>query len=68
MSDSIADDTIVGVAGIAVHIGKTERQTFYLLEKRQLPGFKLSGKWHLRKSTYARHIEKLEAASQAAAA
>ncbi len=61
--ENIASDTLEGVAKIAEHIGKTARQTYLLLESKKIPGFKLGGKWHLRKSTYARHIARLEAES-----
>jgi len=57
----MADDTVESVAAIAAYIGKTERQTFYLLEKQLIPGFKLGGKWHMRKSSYSAHIARLEA-------
>jgi hypothetical protein len=56
-----ADDTLEGVIEIAAHLGKTERQVFYLCETGQIPAFKLGKKWHLRKSTYDRHIVDLEA-------
>jgi hypothetical protein len=61
VSPSPADDTLEGVAEIAAYIGKTERQAVYMCEQRHIPAFKLGGKWHLRKSTYARHIARLEA-------
>lgn len=57
---SIADDTVAGAAAIAIHIGKTVRQAFYLCETGRIPAFKLGNIWHLRKSTYAKHIERLE--------
>jgi hypothetical protein len=63
-----ADDTLESVAKIAPWIGKTERQTFYMLESGQLPGYKLGGKWHMRKSRYRRFIEELEAAAIGATA
>jgi hypothetical protein len=58
---SMADDTLAGVVAIAAYIGKTERQTYHLLETCQLPAaFKLGDRWHLRKSAYRRRIEQLE--------
>lgn len=61
--DDVAADTLQGAVAIAGFLGKTERQANYLLEKRQLPAFKLAGRWHMRRSTYAAHIAKLEAAA-----
>jgi hypothetical protein len=58
---------IEGVAAIAAYVGKTERQTHWLVEKKQLPAFKIGNRWHMRKSTYAAFIERLEASSVAAA-
>jgi hypothetical protein len=67
MSVNPADDTLQGVKQIAAHIGKTERQTVYACETGQIPAFKLLGKWHMRKSTYARHLDRLEALAAGAA-
>jgi hypothetical protein len=66
-SESLAADTLKGVTAIATFLGKTSRETHYLVEKKQLPTFKLGGRWHMRKSTYRAFIERLEAASQEAA-
>ena len=64
--DNPADDNIEGVVAIAAYLGKSVRRTFYLLETRQLPGFQQGRRWNLRKSTYRRQFEKLEAAASAA--
>jgi hypothetical protein len=61
--DDIAEDILVGADAIAAHIRKTKRQTFYLLETKQIPAFKLARAWHMRKSSYRTHIEQLEAAA-----
>ncbi len=61
---SVATDTLEGVAAIAEFLGKSERRTHYLIENNRLPAFKLGGKWHMRKTTYAAFIERLEAAAQ----
>lgn len=58
-----ADDTLESVAKIAPCIGKTERQVFHMLETGVLPGYKLAGKWHLRKSRYLKFIEEQERAA-----
>jgi hypothetical protein len=56
-------DAMAGTAAIAAHIGKTQNQTAYMLEKGQLPAFKLGGKWYMRRSTFDAFIAKLEAAA-----
>jgi hypothetical protein len=63
MSDTndLARDILEGAVAIAGFLGKTERQTNYLLEKKQIPAFKLGGRWHARKTTLAAHVERLEA-------
>ena len=59
----VAPDTPDGVTDSATCIGKAPRQTIYLLEQKRLPAFKLSGRWHLRKSTYLTFLEGLERAA-----
>ena len=46
---SIADISLAGVKAIAAYIGKTERQTFYLLSTGKLPGCKIGAVWHSTK-------------------
>jgi hypothetical protein len=41
----LASDLIWGVAGIAEAIGRTQRQTFHLLENDRLPAKKIGGRW-----------------------
>ncbi len=67
MTEQIADDTLEGAKAIAAHIGKTLRKTNYLLETKRLPAFKFGSVWHMRKSTYRRFVEGLEAAATKAA-
>lgn len=57
----LKDDKLTGAKAIAKFIGEDERRTFYLLEHKQLPAFKLGGRWATRKSTLMKHYEKLEA-------
>jgi hypothetical protein len=64
---SMADDTLEGAGPIAEYIGKPPRRTQYLLETGRLPAFKLGGKWNMRKSTYRRYIQLLEASAADAA-
>ena len=59
----LKDDKLKGAKAIGEFIGEDERRTFYMLEQRQLPAFKLAGRWNARKSTLIKHIEKLEAAA-----
>ena len=47
----LAADTLTSTAEIAAFLGKSERQIVHLLWKRQIPAFKLGGRWHMRKST-----------------
>ncbi len=63
-TEAFASDILEGASPIATHIGKTIRQTNYLLETGQLPAFKIGKIWHMRRSTFQRHIEQLEAAAQ----
>ena len=57
----LKDDRLKGAKAIAEFLGEDERRVFYLLEKKQIPGFKYGGLWNARKSTLVRHIERLEA-------
>ena len=57
---NIADDTLEGASEIAAFTGKTVRQTTHLLETKQIPAFKIGGRWHMRKSTYTAFIARLE--------
>ena len=65
MSIDLADDRLSGAQEIAEFLGESLRRTFYLLEKSQIPAFKLGGRWCARKSTLLAHIEKLEAEATA---
>jgi hypothetical protein len=65
-TEAFSSDILEGAAAIAAHTGKTLRQAHYLLETGQLPAFKIGKVWHMRRSTFQRHIEQLEAAAQVA--
>ena len=54
-------DIVVGFGGIAKAINKTPRQVIHLCETKQIPAFKFGGRWHMRLSTYRKHLESLEA-------
>jgi hypothetical protein len=43
--DDDAMDLLWGVRSIAREIGRSEKQTYYLLGTRQIPGQKVGGKW-----------------------
>lgn len=66
-SDAFANDILEGAAAIAAHTGKTLRQAHYLLETGQLPAFQIGRVWHMRRSTFQRFIEDLEASARKSA-
>ena len=43
-------DLLKGVSRIAKYLDESERRTYYLLEKKYIPGFKIGSIWHSRKS------------------
>ena len=42
----LREDKLRGVREIAGHIGESERRTVYMLERKQIPGFKIGRIWH----------------------
>lgn len=57
-------DLLLGVPAIATHLGLTVRQARHLIYDRQsLPTFKLGGSVAARKTTLAKHFERLERAA-----
>ena len=58
---TLSDDVLTGAAEIAAHLGCSERRSYYMLERRIIPGFKLGRIWHMRRSTYLAFIEEREA-------
>ena len=60
-TENLADDLLRGAGAIASFLGTNERRVFYMLERKQIPGFKLGGLWNARKSTLVKYIEELEA-------
>lgn len=56
------DDLLCGAKEIGAFIGKSEDQVKRLIKRRALPVFQLTanGRWHMRKSTWRRHVESLE--------
>jgi hypothetical protein len=69
-----AGDLILGAEPIGDHIfgvgqGKrNKRRVFHMHSQGQLPTFKLGGLIAMRKSTYAAHVARLEAAARGEAA
>jgi hypothetical protein len=59
---SPAEDLLDGVPAIAKHINKSERATYYMCERKLLPAFKWLNRWHMRRSTFAAYLVKLETA------
>ncbi len=59
--DELRNDLLTGASAIADFMGAETRRTFSLLERGELPGFKLGGRWYARRSTLLAHIERLEA-------
>lgn len=51
----LADDLLKGVPAIADYIGDNPRRIYYLLERSQIPAFKVGTIWHARKSQLDRH-------------
>ena len=66
MEHPLADDLMIGARPIAAWLGQPVRQTFYMLENGQLPGFKIGKKWAARKSTLTQRIADLERQCEAA--
>lgn len=52
----LRDDLLWGVAAISRYIGRTERQTYYQLEKRQVPARKIGEIWVGSKATLRGHL------------
>lgn len=66
-TDDLGADMLVGVEAIAKALRTSTRRAYYLCETRQIPAFKLGGRWHLRPSAYRAHIARLEAGEKSAA-
>lgn len=67
-SSTLADDVLRGAEAIATELfgdAKERRRVYYLVEKHQLPVFRLGGLLCARKTTLRRWIEEQEAKSVA---
>jgi hypothetical protein len=67
MESRLADDLMVGAKAIATWLGVPERKVFYWAETKRIPIFRVGSQLAGRKSTIARHLEKLEAEAGEAA-
>ena len=62
------DNLLVGADEIGTYLRRNRRQTFYLLERKLIPGFKIGRRWHARKSTLEAFLIAQEQAAQEQAA
>ena len=60
MDTPLNEDLLTGVAAIAEFRGESVRRTYYLLEKKLIPGFKMGNLWNARKSTLLKQIVEKE--------
>ena len=58
--ENLSNDLMEGVPAIADFYGAKERRVYYLLERGQIPAFKVGNRWCARKSTLLKHIAALE--------
>ena len=56
----LRDDLVTGADAISLETGIPVRRIYYLLSKRDIPAFKLRGRWHARRSSLLAHFSKLE--------
>jgi hypothetical protein len=60
--ENLADDLLRGVRAISEYSGLSTREIYHLAAKGKLPLFKMGDRiWCSRKSSWHRHIERLEA-------
>lgn len=52
----LSDDLIWGASAIAKEIGRSERATFYMLDKGELPAKKVGGRWVTTKAKLRKHL------------
>lgn len=56
----LAEDLLKGASAIGAFMGLKPRAAYYLLEKREVPGFKIGNIWYARRSTLLNHFAELE--------
>ena len=59
------DGMLKDVAEIAQHMHEPDRRVHYMLEKGDLPAFKLRGRWYMRPSALREKVRQLEAEAAA---
>lgn len=50
-------DLLWGAKAIASELGRTEKQTFHLLERGQIPAKKIGAQWVANRNTLRKHFE-----------
>jgi len=65
-NDDLAADLLRGIPRIARFLGMSDRQAYYLAEKKLIPAYKRGKIWEMKKSTARRQTEVLEAGQRAA--
>jgi hypothetical protein len=56
MLNDVGNDLIWGAQAIAEAIGRTERITFHLLEKGEIPAKKVGGRWVASRTKLLEHL------------
>jgi len=56
-SVTLSEDLLWGVEAIAAEIGKTSRQTFHLIETKQIPAAKIGGRIVASRAKLRAHFE-----------
>jgi hypothetical protein len=56
----LAEDLIEGAEAIGAEYGFGPKRAFGLMEAKEIPAFKIAGRWFARRSTIRKHIERLE--------
>jgi hypothetical protein len=65
MAETIENDLVWGVKGIAAVIGQSPRQTHYQLERGLLPGGQQGERWVASRKALQEHFAKLTAGKAA---
>ena len=58
--ENLSNDLMEGASVIAEFYGTKKRRVYYLLERGQIPAFKVGNRWCARKSTLLKYIAALE--------
>ena len=63
-ASTLGNDMLRTVHKIAKFLGESDRRTHYMLEQKQIPGFKIGAIWHARPSTLIAFVKRLEAGDE----